>query len=38
MSLDPEDWNAVKAVGHRMVDDMLDYQQSSRQRAAAAKP
>lgn len=24
-SLDPEDWNAMKALGHQMVDDMFDY-------------
>jgi aromatic-L-amino-acid decarboxylase len=33
MSLDPEDWNAVRAVGHRMIDDMLDYQRDARSRA-----
>ena len=32
MSLDPEDWNAVRAVGHRMIDDMLDYQRDARSR------
>lgn len=24
-SLDPADWNALKALGHQMVDDMMDY-------------
>lgn len=24
-SLDPEDWDALRALGHRMVDDMLNY-------------
>ena len=24
-SLDPQDWDAMKALGHRMVDDMMDY-------------
>lgn len=24
-TLDPEDWEAMRALGHRMVDDMLDY-------------
>ena len=24
-SLDPEDWGSVRALGHRMMDDMLDY-------------
>ena len=23
--LDPQDWGAMRALGHRMVDDMLDY-------------
>ncbi len=31
-SLDPEDWHAVRQQGHRMLDDMLDYIQSIRQR------
>jgi len=33
-SLDPEDWEAVRRIGHRMLDDMLDYQKSVRQRPA----
>ena len=33
MSLDPPDWSIVRATGHRMVDDMLDWQQSVRERA-----
>ncbi len=33
MSLDPKDWSIVRATGHRMVDDMLDWQQSVRERA-----
>ena len=24
-TLDPEDWEAVRTLGHRMVDDTLDY-------------
>ena len=32
MSLDPTDWAAVRAVGRRMVDDMLDYQETVRER------
>ena len=24
-SLDPEDWESIKALGHRMLDDMLDH-------------
>ena len=27
--LDPEDWEAMRALGHRMVDDMLDYLRTS---------
>ncbi len=33
MSLDPKDWSIVRATGHRMVDDMLNWQQSVRERA-----
>ena len=33
MTLDPDDWTAVHALGRRMVDDMLDYQQTIRERA-----
>ena len=29
-TLDPEDWTAMRALGHRMVDDMLDYLQTLR--------
>jgi len=32
MSLDPTDWGAVRAVGRRMVDDMLAYQETVRER------
>jgi aromatic-L-amino-acid decarboxylase len=32
MSLDPTDWAAVRAVGRRMVDDMLAYQETVRER------
>ena len=32
MSLDPEDWSAVQALGRRMVDDMIDYQKTVRDR------
>jgi glutamate/tyrosine decarboxylase-like PLP-dependent enzyme len=31
-TLDPEDWEAMRALGHRMLDDMLDYLQTIRQR------
>jgi glutamate/tyrosine decarboxylase-like PLP-dependent enzyme len=30
--LDPDDWDAVRALGHRMFDDMLDWLQSARDR------
>ncbi len=33
MTLDPQDWAAVRATGHRMVDDMLHWQQTVRERA-----
>jgi len=31
-TLDPEDWNELRAQGHRMLDDMLDYLQDIRSR------
>jgi aromatic-L-amino-acid decarboxylase len=31
-TLDPEDWGATRALAHRMVDDMLDYTESLRER------
>jgi aromatic-L-amino-acid decarboxylase len=31
-TLDPEDWEALRALGHRMVDEMLDYLRSVRER------
>ncbi len=31
-SLDPQDWAAMGALGRRMVDDMLDYLATVRQR------
>jgi glutamate/tyrosine decarboxylase-like PLP-dependent enzyme len=31
-NLDPENWDAVRALGHRMFDDMLDWLQSARDR------
>ncbi len=37
-TLDPSDWTAMKELGHRMLDDMFDYLQSSRQRPAWKKP
>jgi len=32
-SLDPEDWQKMRALGHRMVDDMLTYLETVRQRS-----
>jgi aromatic-L-amino-acid/L-tryptophan decarboxylase len=31
-SLDPEDWEAMRALGRRMVDDMIDYLMTVRER------
>jgi aromatic-L-amino-acid decarboxylase len=31
-TLDPQDWDAMRALGHRMVDDMLDWLESARER------
>lgn len=31
-NLDPEDWDAFRSLAHRMVDDMVDYQQHVRER------
>src|SRR6266540_2703347 len=31
-SLDPEDWDELRALGHRMVDDLLDYLRIVRER------
>jgi glutamate/tyrosine decarboxylase-like PLP-dependent enzyme len=33
-NLDPADWEAIRALGHRMVDDMMDYIQTVRERPA----
>jgi aromatic-L-amino-acid decarboxylase len=33
-TLDPEDWASMRALGHRMVDDMIDYMQTVRKRPA----
>jgi aromatic-L-amino-acid decarboxylase len=33
-TLDPEDWESMRALGHRMIDDMLDYLQTVRERPA----
>ena len=31
-TLDPEDWESIRALGHRMLDDMLDYKKSVHER------
>jgi glutamate/tyrosine decarboxylase-like PLP-dependent enzyme len=31
-TLDPQDWDAMRRLGHRMVDDMMDYLQTIRDR------
>ena len=31
-TLDPDDWEAMRKLGHRMIDDMLDYLESVRER------
>ncbi len=31
-TLDPEDWESMRALGHRMLDDMLDYMKTVRER------
>lgn len=33
-SLDPEDWEALRALGHRMVDDVIAYHRDVRERPA----
>ncbi|HKZ03526.1 MAG TPA: pyridoxal-dependent decarboxylase [Pyrinomonadaceae bacterium] len=33
-TLDPEDWEELRQLGHQMVDDMLDWQQTLRERPA----
>jgi aromatic-L-amino-acid decarboxylase len=33
-TLDPEDWEPIRALGHRMLDDMLDYMKTVRERPA----
>lgn len=32
LTLDPDDWEAMRALGHRMVDDMLQYSRTLRDR------
>ena len=37
-SLDPEDWDQFRALGHQMMDDMIDYLQTIRDRPAWRSP
>ncbi len=37
-TLDPADWESTRALGHRMVDDMLDYLQHLREREPWRRP
>ncbi|HUQ79613.1 MAG TPA: aspartate aminotransferase family protein [Gemmatimonadaceae bacterium] len=37
-SLDPQDWDAMRALGHRMIDDVMTYMQSIRERPVWQKP
>jgi glutamate/tyrosine decarboxylase-like PLP-dependent enzyme len=36
-SLDPSDWEALRLLGHRMVDDMMEYLRTSKERKAWEK-
>ena len=31
-TLDPEDWESMQVLGHQMVDDMMEYMKTIRQR------
>jgi len=37
-TLDPQDWDEVRRLGHRMVDDVLDYLRSVRERPVWQRP
>lgn len=37
-TLDPADWESFRQLGHRMLDDMFNYLQTSRERPAWQKP
>ncbi|MFI5006896.1 MAG: pyridoxal phosphate-dependent decarboxylase family protein [Solirubrobacterales bacterium] len=37
-SLDPEDWTALRSLGHRMVDDVLEYLRTVRERPVWQSP
>lgn len=38
LSLDPANWNELRQLGHQMVDDMMDYLQTVRERPAWTQP
>lgn len=37
-TLDPEDWEAMRTLGHQMVDDMLDHLQNIRSKSLGSPP
>ena len=37
-TLDPDDWEQVRALGHVMLDDMIDYVRDVRERPAWQSP
>src|SRR2546426_8998197 len=37
-TLDPQDWDEVRRLGHRMVDDVLEYLRTVRERPAWQRP
>ena len=37
-SLEPDNWDETRELGHRMLDDMLDYLQTVTQRPVWKKP
>ncbi len=37
-SLDPSDWEEIRVLGHQMIDDMMNYLQTVRERPAWKKP
>jgi hypothetical protein len=36
-TLDPTDWDSMQILGHRMVDDMIDYLKAIRERAGGRR-
>ena len=37
-TLDPQNWDEIRAQGHRMLDDMIDYIANIRDRSVSTKP